>query len=152
MQLITVKIRKTKSDRVHGVAGCSRLRKMTSTDLWRTKNAPIWADFNLLLQKELTTKVYNTKHSSTDLSVLHERRRCVCTYARVQKRRENEVMRAPNQRMNERVFYQYWNNALSWLFNRRMMTKLCAYKTGVHYFTEITKIEVAVTFSHYETS
>ena len=54
-------------------------------NLRRTPNAPIWDDFNLLLQKELTWNVYNTKRSSTEwfiLSILRntERRRKVRTY------------------------------------------------------------------------
>ena len=51
---------------VYGVTGWRRQRKMTSTDLGRTVNAPTWPDFNLFHNKELTTKVYKTKRSSTE--------------------------------------------------------------------------------------
>ena len=75
-----------------------------------------WADFNLLIQKELTTKFYNTKCSSTDfILILTDEELLTCTYARFRKRRENEATRAPNSQsqsqVNEPIFYRYWNNA-----------------------------------------
>ena len=66
---------------VYGVDGCRRQRKMTSTDLRRTINAPTWVDINLLLPKELTKNVCNTKHSSSMVHFIKtERRRNVCRY------------------------------------------------------------------------
>ena len=65
-------------------------------DLRGTANAPTWADFNLLLQKELTTNVYNAKNV-VQLTYLDEETFALTgTYARVRKRWENEVTRAPN--------------------------------------------------------
>ena len=69
--------------------------------------------------KELTTKVYNTKCGSTDLSRDEEMFALFTLHvqyvdARVRKWRENEAMRALNSQsqsqMNEPVFYWYWNN------------------------------------------
>ena len=71
---------------MYGVPGCRRQRKMTSTDLQRTVNVPSWADFNLLLQKELTTKVYNIKHSSTDLKILKEEEMFACLHTHASKK------------------------------------------------------------------
>ena len=88
---------------VYGVAGCRRQAKMISIDLGRTINAPTWADFNLVFQKELTTKVYHTKRSSTKWfmwSILRDKEMLAHTYARVRNRWENEVTRAPNIRAN----------------------------------------------------
>ena len=89
---------------------------MTSTDLRRTINAPTLTDFHLFIQKELTTMVYKTKRpterNSTEwfISSIIPRHGCMC--ARVRKKRENDVTRAPNcsqsqSRMNEPVFYRY---------------------------------------------
>ena len=69
-----------------GVAGCHRQRKMTSTDLRRTRNAPTWTELNLLLKKELTARVYKTKRSTEwwfISSILTETKKCLheCTRA-----------------------------------------------------------------------
>ena len=41
--------------------------------LRRTMYAPTWADLNLLLHKEMTSNVYNTKRSSTEWFHVHTR-------------------------------------------------------------------------------
>ena len=65
---------------VCGVAGCRQQSKMTSTDLRRAINAPTWAYFNSLLQKEMTSIVYNAKRSSSEWFILsRDKRRNVCT-------------------------------------------------------------------------
>ena len=78
-----------------------------------------------MFQRELTS-IYCSKESwqqkfttpslcNSTSSILRDKDMFARTYVRVRKRRENEVMRAPNSqsqsRMNEPGFYRYWNNA-----------------------------------------
>ena len=101
MQMTTVQIKKPNLTWVYGFAGSRRQVKMTSTDLRRTINAPTWTDFHLFLQKKLTTNVYKTEVTQFNWMVhlinkMRDKEALACMCARVQKRRENEVTRAPN--------------------------------------------------------
>ena len=80
--------------------------KVARPCLRRTIIVPTCADFNLLLQKRFTAKVNNTKRSSTEgfiSSIPGDEEIFARTYARVRKRRENELTHAPNSQSQSRM-------------------------------------------------
>ena len=85
--------------------------------LRRTINAPTWSDFNLLLQKELTSKVDNTKRSSTVELIgsfyQDTKRRTICRYAYARTTKKGRRARPTSNHSPE------WTNRFSPILKQR---------------------------------
>ena len=109
---------------VNEVAGSRQQEKMTSTDLRRTINAPTWTVFHLFLQKELTTNVYKTKRSSTELFISSVIPRDMYASVRAKKTGKWGDARAqqPITFSNERTGFlpaRYGNNATNFIKSKK---------------------------------
>ena len=93
---------------MYGDAGCHRQRKMTSTDLRRTINAPTWADFNLLLQKVYKSLQHQVYACSSTSSIFRDEEMFARMYARVRKRRKMKWRACPTANRSHE-----WTNRFS---------------------------------------
>ena len=90
-------------------------------NLRRTINAPTWADLNLLLQKELISKVYscttlNAVQLNGSFHQYWEGKEMFCTYVRARVQKGVRPITNHSPEMNKLVFYRYWNDTTS--FNK----------------------------------